>query len=430
MFISKNYFFIKFIICSFLSFFIYLSFRIDLIYEKNLNTLISFFLIQFIIWSLLIALKSKWLSVIFYNFFFIIFLNLILTPVFHLVTHDVPTRQPNYKITIDYKRDFFKGIFFGKHIISSDERGFRTNMKIDYDNKSENTLRIFSIGASTTEQGGTDNDKTWSSLLGQELKKFSAKKIEIINAGMAGLRTEHHYLTLKRIKKYEPNLIIFMLGINDWNYHIIKNDLRYLNSTFEIDYNFKKSILYNTFGNMKNQFRKKLLSKNSKKVVKTVNEKDQELEIEEFLKPQINSLVKRKIVKKFRPKGVSKDYEHWLNLILNECKKEKFTCLFLDQPNSYKSDISNELKERLWMTPPEQNYTLSLEDLILTSNLYNKWLEKKVTNNKLNFIPLSEKIEGKISYIFDDCHFTEKGSEEISKVLAQYINLNLKSILN
>ena len=196
-FITNKIFLIKFFICCVLSGLIYLSFRVDLIYENNLKILISFLIIQLIIYSIIFLPKKNIFSIIFYNLFFIVFLNLVLTPLFHLITFDVPSRQPNFKTTQEYKSEFFKGIFYGKHFISTDEKGYRTNKKIDYNNKNENTLRIFTTGASTTEQGSTDDNKTWSSLLEIKLSKSTNKEVEVINAGMAGLRTEHHYITLR-----------------------------------------------------------------------------------------------------------------------------------------------------------------------------------------------------------------------------------------
>ena len=63
-------------------------------------------------------------------------------------------------------------MFSGTHLISSDEKGYRTNKKINYKIKQKNDLRIFTIGASTTEQGETDNKKTWSNLLANKLEKL------------------------------------------------------------------------------------------------------------------------------------------------------------------------------------------------------------------------------------------------------------------
>ena len=430
-FIIKKIFLIKCLVCTIFSSLIYLSFRIDLIYKNDVNILISFIIIQFIIWSILFFPKRKFISNISYNLFIIVFLNLLLTPLFHLITFDVPTRQPNYKIIKEYNGGFFKGMFFGKHFISFDEKGYRTNKKIDYGNKNQNTLRIFTVGASTTEEGITDDHKTWSSLLGANLEEVTDKNIEVINTGVAGLRAEHNYITLKRIKKYKPDVVIFMTGINDWNDHIVNSDKKYFIPIYEIKYNFRKSILFKTFKNINKQIHRKIINKiRGTGNGKIANNLNPELNTEAYLLPQINSLYKRKIIKKFRPRDVSEDYQYWLSLIINECKKKDPICLFLDQPTAYKKNISSKLKKRLWMTPPNQDYTLSLDDLISISTVYNSWLKQKVTENKLNFCLLSNKIEANTSDLTDDCHFSENGSKKVADVLTRCITLSLKSILN
>ena len=167
-----------------------------------------------------------------------------------------------------------------------------------------------------------------------------------------------------------------------------------------------------------------------KENTKDLNFVSAELETEAYLLPQINSLNIREKVKSFKPQDVSEDYKYWSNLIINECKKREFICLFLDQPTAYKKNISTKLKKRLWMTPPNQNYTLVFDDLILVSSFYNNWLKKIIIDNKLNFLLLSDQINASTEHLTDDCHFTENGSKKISDVLAQYINLSLKSILN
>ena len=429
-FTIKKFFLIRFLICVTLSGLIYLSFRIDLIYGNNTKILISFLIIQFIIWIIFFFSKRKIFTIIFYNIFFIVFLNLLLTPLFHLLTFDVPTRQHNYKTTKEFKGEFFKGMVSDKNFISYDEKGYRTNKQINYSNKNETTLRIFTVGASTTEEGEKDDNKTWSSLLGNNLEELNNKNIEVINTGTAGLRAEHHYITLKRIKKYKPDFVIFLMGINEWNNHIINSDIKYLIPTYEIKYDFKKSILFHTFGNINKQINNKIFNEKNTNDKKTLSVVDVELDIDAYFLPQINSLYKRKIIKEFRPVKISRDYQYWLNLIINECKRGAPICLILDQPTADKKSISNKLKKRLWMTPPNQDYTLSLDDLIYTSSIYNAWLKKKITDNKLNFFFLSDKMEANTDYLFDDCHFTENGSKKLSDVLTSYINLNFKLILN
>ncbi len=44
--------------------------------------------------------------------------------------------------------------------------------------------------------------------------------VEIINTGVSGFRAGHHLATLKHIMQYEPDMLIFLVGFNDWNLHI------------------------------------------------------------------------------------------------------------------------------------------------------------------------------------------------------------------
>ena len=423
--IVKIFFFsFRMLFCPLFSLLVFLSFRYHLIYDLEIKILISFIIIQFIIWSPLFFKKKKYL-IFFYNIFFIILLNFVLTPLFHLLTFDVPGRLPHYKIEKNYNSKFFEGMFYGKHVISSDYKGYRTNKKINYEKKNKNTLRIFTIGASTTEQGIIDDKKTWSSLLGKNLHTITDKNIEVINTGMAGLRAEHHYYTFKRIQKYKPDFVIFLLGINDWNRHIVKRDEKYLISNIEIKFNFKKSILSNFFGNINKQIKRKLFTKGNNTQTNLNKNVSAEVDPETFLLPQINSLHKRNVVKKFTPKTVSDDYKYWLNLIMHECQKRKFNCMFLDQATAYSKNITNKLKTRLWMTPPGQEYTLSLDDLIFVSSLYNSWLKNETERNNINFCLLSNKIYPNTKYLTDDCHFSENGSKKVSEVVTDCLRVNL-----
>ena len=89
------------------------------------------------------------------------------------------------------------------------------------------------------------------------------------------------------------DLVIFLIGINDWNYHIVNSDKKYLFPTYEIKYDFKKSILFNTFKNINKQIYQKLINKKENRE-KNKNFVSAELDTEAYLLPQIDSLNIRK----------------------------------------------------------------------------------------------------------------------------------------
>ena len=79
------------------------------------------------------------------------------------------------------------------------------------------------------------------------------------------------------------------------------------------------------------------------------------------------------------------------------------------------------------MTPPFQDFTLDLSSMIHISLLYNNYLEKIIKKNQLNFCDLSSKILPNTDHLIDDCHFTEKGSSVVSKVISNCLKKKLIS---
>ena len=168
---KKNIFnYLIFSLCLLISLLVFFTFRIHLLDQFNLSIFFSFICFQLIIWSPLLLQKN--LLIISNSLFFLVILNLLTTPLNYLLTFDLPYNPPNTIHVKDYKNTkHFKGIFDGKHTISFDHMTYRTNKRIDYE-KRHNTLRIFTIGGSTTAQVTLDDKK-----LGLLYSKRSSKKI-------------------------------------------------------------------------------------------------------------------------------------------------------------------------------------------------------------------------------------------------------------
>ena len=79
----------------------------------------------------------------------------------------------------------------------------------------ENYLSIFTIGGSTTECLFINQQKTWPTLLSNELSK-SYKNVWLNNAGLDGHSTYGHIKLLQDyIVKLQPKVCIFLVGCND-----------------------------------------------------------------------------------------------------------------------------------------------------------------------------------------------------------------------
>ena len=81
--------------------------------------------------------------------------------------------------------------------------------------------------------------------------------------------------------------------------------------------------------------------------------------------------------------------------------------------------------DRFYATPADVNYTLSFDNIIHISNLYNDWIKERISVTNLFMFPISEKIPANIKYLRDDVHYTELGNNRVAKELYQFINENI-----
>ena len=414
---------VRFFLVIIFSLCLFLSFRNLIFYSENkiffLAVLIVFFII---IWSWVL-----FRNIVLNNFLILIMLNFFLTPIFFEVDFEVPYRNPNSQNEIYWDKKEISGFLKNKHLISTDEKGNRVNKKIDYKKKDQDTFRFFAIGASTTEEQGLDDNLIWSNnlinMIENDQNYFKFKSFEMINFGISGTRTKHHYFTLKRNKYLKPDLVIFLLGVNDWNNHIVNSKEQFLFKNIEIAYDFRSSILF--------EFANRIL----KKIYKTINEKKDVRKITAYSK-KINNPYKELVLKNINLKNnlknsislnidkVSPRYSFWLYKIIDLCKKNEFKCLFVDQPSLYDITKFKTNKDKVWMNPPFKNYKIKFEDMVKIKEIYNLYLEETISSEKLDFCKLSDKIEANDRFFIDDVHFTPKGSEIVAKTLLKCINRN------
>lgn len=112
--------------------------------------------------------------------------------------------------------------------INSTEMLFRTNNFGFRDRdftvpKPDGVFRILCIGASTTEEG-ISNQETYPKFLEQELQKHLGKnKIEVFNCGISGMTLKKHFVKLPDYLYLQPDLVILYEGINDVVYEVFPN---------------------------------------------------------------------------------------------------------------------------------------------------------------------------------------------------------------
>jgi len=321
---------------------------------------------------------------------------------------------PSMKYQIDVQGEGLPGIQ-GLQTISTDNLGFRTTKNIDYQKKSLG-LRIFALGASTTESIYLDDHKTWPHLLQQKLETKTQKSVEVINSGVSGLRMVHIYDNFKKVLKFHPDVALFLIGVNDWNKDILNHfdpSIEKLNrfySTFGLEYyEVTKVYLRNTlFG----------LALQSFPLRKKTDEPTQKNKIErgEYFTKQNNTLTKTD-VRIYEPTDILAEYRTYLEKTARLCKKHHIRCYFLTQPNAYKIGVDEKTKKYFWMTPPNISYTLDLTSMIKVAIVYNTKLKEIANENSIPICDLDSAVAPSIESFYDEVHFNEKGSDIVAKKL-------------
>ncbi len=340
------------------------------------------------------------------------------SPLVNFIGEPVTTLQPNLRQQVRIAGGAVFGVD-GIQTITTDSKGYRTNTPIDYARKDPDTLRIIAIGGSTTEDIYLDDAKTWTSLLAARLSKALNRPVEMINTGVSGLRAKHHLSTLRESEKFSPDIAIVMLGINDWNRQIKLAQ----HSTFQKVYSVlgRLSVIETV---LFRAIRMALASAiNLLKPAATVRE-----ETLAYRRSQHDSL-SRKDVRSFEVSEVPKDYQSSVDGISAECRKRHMLCFFVDQPTAYDSTIEPVLKRRLWMTPPDEEYTLSLSDMSGIAKFYNAWLEREAKKDGMEFCGVAKDVAPTSEFFFDDCHFNERGAQRIARLVAACMEPRIRALL-
>jgi lysophospholipase L1-like esterase len=336
-------------------------------------------------------------------------LNTIVTPFLH---DRAPTLTPNYLERVQFVGDVMPG-FSGVQTISTDAKGYRTNVPVDYARKPAGVFRVFAIGGSTTEQIALGDEKTWVSVLAEHLERSSGRRVEAVNTGVSGMRAEHHLVTLATIAGYEPDLVIVTMGVNDWNRHIKTGGNRAFLFFYDLveHLDMRQSVMGRAYRALHSLF-----------AVPHADRRLPALRIDrgEYLSRQNNSL-ERSERRKFYPEAVSPNYRGYAREIASFCRSHALRCMFVDQPTAYAPDISAEVKTRLWMTPPNEDYTLSLENMAYIAQLYNSSLRAIADESQLAFCGISGRAAPTSAVFYDDCHFNEPGARRVAAMLADCV---------
>jgi GDSL-like Lipase/Acylhydrolase family len=322
------------------------------------------------------------------------------------------TLPPSFTAVLDVKEEIMPGIH-GLQTITTDHLGFRVTRPVNYDAKPGGTLRVFAIGASTTEQIYLDNNKTWCADLERALTQAYGRSVEVINAGVSGLRAGHHLKTAERILAYQPDLIIFLQGINDWN-HQVRGALGGPFGALRIP-GLSDTLIGSIFQGIKQRWRARAVAGGSD----ATDAARSEGAWKELFTKRSNTYDKRTRTISWQPASVSGEYESVVARQLAFCETHHVKCLFATQPTVYGETLSERMKQHLWMAPPDESFALDMKSLVGTAATYNTYLSQRIRGGGSAAVcDLAGALGSDERLYYDDCHFNEAGAHQVAETLA------------
>jgi lysophospholipase L1-like esterase len=278
------------------------------------------------------------------------------------------------------------------------------NPRIDYGAK--HGLRICAIGGSTTEDILLDDESTWTHRVQEGIAK-RGKSAEIVNTGVSGLRAANHLATLKVVAQLDPDLVIFLIGANDWAKHIKDRFERHFWKPVSLRDSALGMVLD---GAVLSPMRRRITGR-------TWSDQARVIDGLEALTRSGQLSLDRPVTHAFRPTEVAADYAATLRDISSLCKEKRLTCLFMTQPHAYGETTPADLRSRFWMTPPWATYTLDFESMIHIASLYNEFLKSFAAQEGQPLCDLAPGMQPSPEFFYDDLHFTDEGARRVADLV-------------
>lgn len=307
---------------------------------------------------------------------------------------DFHTLSPNFSTIKTNNVDLLPGVD-PVFTVTTDAYGFRSNTPDAYSAK----YKIFMVGGSTTEQITQDNGKTTAALLERGI---GSRDYSVINTGLSGLRTINHIATIDFIRKFKPSLVVVQLGVNDW-------DCALVDKCMSSPMDPRNWPISEAAFSVTNLLRLHGARGSSVDYATLMGHYDEKRKVE---------LPDSKIAADLQ--GFGRDFAK----LLQTCETiAPATCIITTQPTGYTAENFSDPKyrQRLWMTPPFEDWALTEGSLIRIAAAYNNYIRKDTECKNCLLFDLDHLMHCDLRYIFDDVHFTNEGTNFFAETLLDFL---------
>jgi lysophospholipase L1-like esterase len=272
-------------------------------------------------------------------------------------------------------------------------------------------LRIITVGGSTTECLYLSDSKTWTDDLGRKLRKVFPN-LWINNAGLDGCSTFGHLVLLEDyLLKIKPNIIIFLVGINDVGLQNEADHDRYIinKSSSSIYSSTIKKII------MKSELCYFMLNLHRYWQAKRMGVTHSNIDLKQIKSVDVKDDDINKLIKMHKEKYLDY-YRKRLSRLIEICKENSIEPVLVTQPSLYGTGIDEVTGVNL-ATVKYGNINGRGEWQLLEQ--YNQITRIVSSNYKVLLIDLAIEMPKSSRYFYDWHHFTNIGAQKVSDIIYQ-----------
>ena len=338
---------------------------------------------------------------------------------------------PNFRMRFDAAKNIPLGVTFpGQLTINA------AGMRGDLPNES-NEYRILAVGGSTTICVYLDDAHAWPFLLQESLNRsLGREEVWVGNVGRPGHRTDHHILQVEKLLAQHPDIdmVVLLVGINDLITNLPfaesaaspprPNARQMMAMSFSIFPGWdEESPWYrrNVIGRIERIMTWRPMPGTAK-----LQPIDEEGEFVAALRRYRRRAgrIRHDLPDLEAPRA---QYIANLNEIIDIARVKGVRILLLTQPTLWKGDLTAEEQELLWAGGPPF-YRLSdgatyysVDALATAMKRYNDALLQVCEAREVECVDAARRIEATAANLYDDAHFTERGSAILAEIVEGYL---------
>ncbi len=287
-----------------------------------------------------------------------------------------------------------------------------------------NHLTVLAVGGSTTECYFLSDGTDWPAVLARRLRP-ALPNLWVNNAGLNGHSTYGHQALLDNyLLQLKPNVILFLIGIND-----VGKD--------KMD-GFDNALVRNAYVNLDGSWWKntaRTIAQNSE-LISTVRliirgVKTQKLHYGDNLYIPVRpadtlTLPPARIQAEVDSrKPYLKPYRERIQLLVTTCRKAGIEPILITQPLlvGFARDSTTQTDLAKFRLHDTENGELSWKRL----ELYNIVTREVAASQGVHMIDLDRDLAKKSEYYYDEMHYTEAGANKVSEIIARDLGPYLKA---